>query len=74
LRTLVEYSSSTQQAPEGIFAPYQDDEKLSRVIDELREQGSRVIVALPGQVDDAKAMGCDRKLEKQNDKWVVVKA
>ncbi|WP_455196702.1 ATP phosphoribosyltransferase regulatory subunit [Kaarinaea lacus] len=74
LRTLVEYSSSVQQAPAGVFAPYQDDEELSRVISELREQGNRVIVALPGQVDDAKAMGCDRKLEKQNDKWVVVKA
>lgn len=74
LRTLVEYSSSAQQTPAGIYAPYQDDEKLSRVIGELREQGNRVIVALPGQVDDAKAMGCDRKLEKQNDKWVVVNA
>ena len=74
LRTLVEYSSSVQQAPAGVFAPYQDDEELSKVISELREQGNRVIVALPGQLDDAKAMGCDRKLEKQNDKWVVVKA
>lgn len=74
LRTLVEYSSSVQQAPAGVFAPHQDDEELSRVISELREQGNRVIVALPGQLDDAKAMGCDRKLEKQNDKWVVVKA
>jgi len=74
LRTLVEYSSSVQQAPAGVFAPYQDDEELSRIISELREQGNRVIVALPGQVDDAKAMGCDRKLEKQNDKWAVVNA
>ncbi|WP_455365957.1 ATP phosphoribosyltransferase regulatory subunit [Kaarinaea lacus] len=75
LRTLVEYSSdTTAQAPAGIYAPATDDESLSKIIDELREKGNRVIAALPGQSDDARAMGCDRRLEKQNDKWVVVKA
>ncbi|WP_455221406.1 ATP phosphoribosyltransferase regulatory subunit [Kaarinaea lacus] len=74
LRTLVEYSSTTNHIASGIFAPYGDEESLVQVIDELREQGNRVVVALPGQSDDAGLMGCDRKLEKQNDKWVVVKA
>jgi ATP phosphoribosyltransferase regulatory subunit len=74
LRTLMEYSSATSQLAAGIFAPYLDDESLTMAINTLREQGNRVIVALPGQSCDARAMGCDRKLEKQNDKWVIVNA
>ena len=45
-----------------------------KTIYQLREQGERVVVALPGQSHDAKAMGCDRKLENQKSKWIVVKA
>jgi len=74
LRTLMEYSAAIGNSVSAVFAPGNDDETLMNAINELREQGERVIVALPGQSDDAKAMGCDRKLEKQKSKWVVVKA
>ncbi|MCI0504648.1 MAG: ATP phosphoribosyltransferase regulatory subunit [Gammaproteobacteria bacterium] len=74
LRALMEYSSNPGAVEPGIFAPCTDDEAQTKTIDELRAQGNRVIAALPGQTGDAKSMGCDRRLEKQNDKWVVVKA
>lgn len=78
LRTLVEYSGHAIEITPGIFVPNDaadgDEQSLVEIIDELRAQGNRVIVALPGQSGEAKVMGCDRKLEKQNDKWVVVKA
>jgi ATP phosphoribosyltransferase regulatory subunit len=74
LRALMEFSGSAGAVEPGIFAPCADDAALSRTIDELRAQGNRVISALPGQTGDARAMGCDRRLEKQNDKWIIVKA
>jgi len=74
LRTLKEHSATSGNPVSAVFAPGNDEEALMKAINELREQGERVIVALPGQSDDAKAMGCDRKLEKQKSKWVVVKA
>ncbi|HEY5602909.1 MAG TPA: ATP phosphoribosyltransferase regulatory subunit [Gammaproteobacteria bacterium] len=74
LRALMEYSSIVNGVEPGIFAPCVDDDTLTQTIDELRAQGNRVITGLPGQTGDARAMGCDRKLEKQNDKWVVVNA
>lgn len=74
LRTLVENSEASGNSVSVVFAPDNDDETLMNAINELREQGERVVVALPGQSHDAEAMGCDRKLEKQKSKWVVVKA
>ena len=74
LRTLVENARSPEKPVYAIFSPNNDDEVLMKAINELREQGERVVVALPGQSHDAESMGCDRKLEKQKSKWVVVKA
>jgi ATP phosphoribosyltransferase regulatory subunit len=74
LRTLLENSATNENSVSAVFAPDNDDEALVKTINELREQGERVVVALPGQSHDAKAMGCDRKLENQKSKWIVVKA
>ncbi|WP_455201563.1 ATP phosphoribosyltransferase regulatory subunit [Kaarinaea lacus] len=74
LRTLVENAGAISNPVSAIFAPDSDDEALMETINELREQGERVVVALPGQSHDAEAMGCDRKLEKQKSQWVIVKA
>jgi hypothetical protein len=37
----------------------------------LREQGERVVYALPGQAGDAATMGCDRVLLSEQDGWVI---
>jgi len=55
----------------GIFAPADNDPALRRRVDELRAQGRRVVMALPGQRGDAGAMSCGEALVKQGDNWVV---
>jgi len=74
LRTLMEYSVSTAPSLLGIYAPGEEDELLRSKIEELRAKGERVVVALPGQSQDAMSMGCDRRLQKQNGKWVITSA
>jgi len=72
LRALMEYSEINTAVLSGIYAPDEVSNELREMIDNLRQKGERVVVALPGQSLDALSMGCDRKLEKQNGKWVVV--
>ena len=74
LRALMEYSDSSSVNHAGIYAPYETGKELREMIDDLRQKGERVVVALPGQSADALAMGCDRILKKQNSKWVVIPA
>jgi ATP phosphoribosyltransferase regulatory subunit len=68
----MEYSAqSADELPNGIYAPAQQDDALQARIAELRASGERVVSALPGHEDDARQMGCDRKLVKEKNKWVV---
>lgn len=55
----------------GIFAPADNDPALRQRVDELRAEGRRVVMALPGQRGDASAMSCGEALVKQGDNWVV---
>ena len=61
------------QVPElrGIFAPEGDAVELLAAINALREQGERVIQALPGQQGGAAEMGCDRELRQQDGRWLA---
>ena len=75
LKTLLALAPEAQPAPSGILAPpWCEDDKLRAMIRTLRNQGERVIFSLPGQRGDAAAMGCDRRIEEQQGKWVVVAA
>ncbi|WP_455376313.1 ATP phosphoribosyltransferase regulatory subunit [Kaarinaea lacus] len=73
MRALMEYAPK-RDSDAGIFAPGEDDETLMKTIEELRNNGERVVVALPGQSMDAGAMGCNRILENKKGQWVVSKA
>jgi ATP phosphoribosyltransferase regulatory subunit len=73
MRALMEYAPK-RISQAGIFAPGEDDELLLKTIEELRNQGERVVIALPGQSMDAGAMGCDRMLESKKGQWVISKA
>ena len=73
MRALMEYAP-VSEATKGIFAPGDDDAQLMQAIEQLRKDGERVVVALPGQSTNAKAMGCDRLLENKKGQWVVSKA
>lgn len=72
LRSLMDYSAHAREDTEsGIFAPALDDDALLECVAALRAKGERVVGALPDQSGDARAMGCDRQLIKQNNSWVV---
>jgi ATP phosphoribosyltransferase regulatory subunit len=72
LRTLLMLGNAEQQPVSGIFAPVADDASLSQTITVLRNQGERVVQALPGQQGGAMAMQCDRELVRDGDNWTIV--
>ncbi len=73
LKTLMQLSAQLPVAKMGgIFAPASDDQSLREMISELRGQGERVIVELPGQQGSALDMGCDRSLRQVDGSWQVV--
>ncbi len=71
LKVLIE-TAETIPAPRAIFAPAGSDPAMLKYIGELRQQGERVIQALPGQQGDAAAMGCEREIVNQGGSWTVV--
>jgi len=73
LKTLLALCPQTVVQSGGIFAPSGNDANLLAAIEQLRAAGERVIMALPEQQGDARAMQCDRKLVNQGNKWVVEK-
>ena len=74
LKTLVSLSATTLAAPAGagILAPASDVPGLRAKVRALREGGDRVVFALPGQVVDGRALGCNRQLVQQAGAWKVV--
>lgn len=75
LKLLIQLSSLLpSHANGGIFAPAVKDDGLCEAVHELREQGERVIYALPGQQGDASDVGCDRQLCQKDGKWQIVTA
>ncbi len=71
LKTLVALTPQSPARPSAIFAPAQESETLEQRVAELRQQGERVVVELPGQQQDAAAMGCDRQLVETTTGWEV---
>ncbi|MEJ2106237.1 MAG: ATP phosphoribosyltransferase regulatory subunit [Acidiferrobacteraceae bacterium] len=57
--------------PGGILAPDLDDADLRVEIARLREQGERVVQALPDQDVSPEELQCDRELAKSGGKWKV---
>jgi ATP phosphoribosyltransferase regulatory subunit len=55
----------------AVFAPHSDDTVLQQTIKTLREDGRRVICALPDQKQTATDMGCDEQLVNRNGQWQV---
>ncbi len=73
LKALIALNPSPATTPSGTFAPCLDDPALADAVLQLRQQGERVVCALPGQTGGASEMACDRQLERQDGRWVVVK-
>jgi len=64
LKTLVDIGGRDDitEATDSVFAPWSDDPELAQQVAALRASGQRVICGLPGQVGDARAMGCSHQL------------
>lgn len=75
LKTLLSLSTHKNNQLAAIYAPAENDAQLQQAITHLRQQGEKVISALPGQSGSAKEMGCDRELVKEgsaaNTTWQV---
>jgi len=72
LKTLASLNAAPEGMPAGaVYAPWLDDAGLQRCIEELRARNERVIVELPGQAGDARAMGCTRVLRRRGQSWEV---
>ena len=73
LKTLMRFGREDRsEKQEKIFAPWEGDADLDRLVDELRRQGSVVVRELPGQKGDARAMGCTHELVRSGDGWQKV--
>lgn len=71
LKTLLNLSNLTEQVPEAIYAPADQDDALLDKIAELRAAGKRVVCALPGQSGDANAMACQQQLVNKAGQWQI---
>ena len=70
LKQLLQLSDVASKMPGGILAPETADNELLAKIKELRADGERVVRLLPGQADIG-STGCDRKLVKEKNSWIV---
>ena len=71
MKQLLELQNISEDTPDKIFAPVEDNDSLHKKITELREQGKIVIQELEGQNATAKEMNCNQTLVCENDQWVV---
>lgn len=71
LASLLVLGSATIMAKRGIYAPPVGDTFLEQQVAALRDQGERVIRALPGALETPASLGCDRVLIQQAEDWVV---
>ncbi|GAA0397503.1 ATP phosphoribosyltransferase regulatory subunit [Cocleimonas flava] len=73
LRTLASMMKHTEIKSDGILAPFTLDKDLDQLVTELRQQGKRVIRQLDeSSTAVSEQQGCNRKIEKQGDNWIVV--
>lgn len=72
LKTLIALGGDNGDPPGGaILAPVESDPALQEEIVRLRNAGEIVVASLPGQVEDANDAGCNRRLVKKGNAWVV---
>ncbi len=72
LATLLLLGSAPEPVATGIYAPaLADDPTLEQQVATLRDQGERVVRALPGAAVEPRGLDCDRILAQQEGAWVV---
>ena len=72
LATLLLLGAVPEAVNAGIYAPpMADDPALERQVAMLRNQGERVIRALPGAEAEPDDLGCDRVLAERQGEWMI---
>ncbi|MFZ4790425.1 MAG: ATP phosphoribosyltransferase regulatory subunit [Candidatus Competibacteraceae bacterium] len=73
LATLLLLGSTPEPVNAGIYAPpLADEPALEQQVVALRNQGERVIRALPGAAAEPRDLGCDQVLVEQEGEWMVI--
>jgi ATP phosphoribosyltransferase regulatory subunit len=73
LATLLLLGSTPEPVNAGIYAPpLADEPALEQQVVALRNQGERVIRALPGAAVEPLDLGCDRVLAQREGEWMVI--
>lgn len=55
----------------AILAPWPEDDALHAEAERLRAAGETVVAALPGHEGTWKETGCDRRLARRGDRWII---
>jgi len=71
LRALLAHVEVPFDVSKTVYAPLHDDPQLKISIKELRQQGYRVIVELPGQKGRAEELCCQYRIVNSNNDWVL---
>lgn len=60
-----------EASTDAVYAPAEEDEGLFETVRQLREEGRRVIIGLPGIDVEPRQLGCDSRLVKKGDGWQI---
>ena len=72
LKALMLLAQPQPESPScGVLAPWDNDPALQQRIEQLRADGQRVIYSLPGQQGGAREMGCEARLTRNGEDWVI---
>lgn len=71
LKELLGFLKKETNLQTGILAPSDNDKSLIKTISDLRASGESVVMDLPGAQAEASALGCNRKLVKEKNAWIV---
>ncbi|MEW6164264.1 MAG: ATP phosphoribosyltransferase regulatory subunit [Pseudomonadota bacterium] len=63
--------SAMPEVPGAILAPWPTDAALRAEIERLRASGEIVVAALPGHEGEWREAGCDRRLARRGDQWII---
>ncbi|MCS3902396.1 ATP phosphoribosyltransferase regulatory subunit [Methylohalomonas lacus] len=72
-RLLALHDTAVRLSP-GIAAPWSTDAALQALVADLRAQGERVVVQLPGTEATLAELGCDRCIVERDGQWQIVSA
>lgn len=73
LKQLLTLHETAATLAPGIAAPWSTDQELLDLISDLRQQGERVVIQLPGAETAATELGCDREIRERDGQWQVAK-